>query len=282
MNIDKSTNNRKNHKRLLKLIIPISRIVGVQSKTNNSISPIFPFSYLLSKLSTKNTVRIVPIGVSSAQARDIQGIMKINNKHFRHPRFIQRTQGGNNNHDNAELELDAENIKTHKELSEGMLHNFQYEINFNEDKTEEGGNEIVKTEVVKLKPRGSATGFSKHKQYTIATNSMKNKNPLNIGKLSSPSIEYGFKPLEPEIEQRERYTTAHTNSRHLPVHNKNKDYITGQSKYLPRIDKTVQRKSNQDFLGIFDTRKFFFIPPSRSIENERNKVLPNLINLFMK
>ena len=45
----------------------------------------------------------------------------------------------------------------------------------------------------------------------------------------------------------------------------------------------LDRKSNLDFLGIFDTRKYFFIPPNRrgdSSEVSRPGILDNLVNFF--
>ena len=41
------------------------------------------------------------------------------------------------------------------------------------------------------------------------------------------------------------------------------------------------RKSNLDFLGIFDTRKYFYITPSRrSWESEPNGVVARLVSLL--
>ena len=45
----------------------------------------------------------------------------------------------------------------------------------------------------------------------------------------------------------------------------------------------LERKSNLDFLGIFDTRKYFFIPPNRrsdTSEVPRPGILDNLVNIF--
>ena len=45
----------------------------------------------------------------------------------------------------------------------------------------------------------------------------------------------------------------------------------------------LDRKSNLDFLGIFDTRKYFFIPPNRrsdTSEVPRPGILDNLVNFF--
>ena len=45
----------------------------------------------------------------------------------------------------------------------------------------------------------------------------------------------------------------------------------------------LDRKSNLDFLGIFDTRKYFFIPPNRrsdTSEVSRHGILDNLVNFF--
>ena len=46
------------------------------------------------------------------------------------------------------------------------------------------------------------------------------------------------------------------------------------------------RKSNLDFLGIFDTRKYFFIPPNRRSDTSdgqrRDGILSKLVNLFQK
>ena len=45
----------------------------------------------------------------------------------------------------------------------------------------------------------------------------------------------------------------------------------------------LDRKSNLDFLGIFDTRKYFFIPPNRrsdTSEVSRPGILDNLVNFF--
>ena len=45
----------------------------------------------------------------------------------------------------------------------------------------------------------------------------------------------------------------------------------------------LDRKSNLDFLGIFDTRKYFFIPPNRrgdTSEVSRPGILDNLVKFF--
>ena len=57
------------------------------------------------------------------------------------------------------------------------------------------------------------------------------------------------------------------------------------SRSAPAIEKHDQ-KSNLDFLGIFDTRKYFFIPPNRRSDTSdgqrRDGILSKLVNLFQK
>ena len=45
----------------------------------------------------------------------------------------------------------------------------------------------------------------------------------------------------------------------------------------------LDRKSNLDFLGIFDTRKYFFIPPNRRSDDTGSSspgILSNIVNFF--
>ena len=45
----------------------------------------------------------------------------------------------------------------------------------------------------------------------------------------------------------------------------------------------LDRKSNLDFLGIFDTRKYFFIPPNRRSDDSETQspgILSNLVKFF--
>ena len=43
-----------------------------------------------------------------------------------------------------------------------------------------------------------------------------------------------------------------------------------------------ERKSNLDLLVIFDTRRYFFIPPNRRTENKDGGIFSNIISFFSK
>jgi len=54
---------------------------------------------------------------------------------------------------------------------------------------------------------------------------------------------------------------------------------------LPVWDKKQDRKSNLDFLGIFDTRKYFFIPPNRrsdTVDGQDDGIFSKLVSFFEK
>jgi len=52
------------------------------------------------------------------------------------------------------------------------------------------------------------------------------------------------------------------------------------------VDQKQDRKSNLDFLGIFDTRKYFFIPPNRrssdTFDGQDDGIFSNLVNFFQQ
>merc|ERR1711997_1110359 len=62
--------------------IPFSRVVAAQKKINGQFSPYISFPDLLSNLTkSQRSVRMIPIAISSTEAKYIRNIIKKNKKH---------------------------------------------------------------------------------------------------------------------------------------------------------------------------------------------------------
>ena len=127
------------------------------------------------------------------------------------------------------------------------------------------------------------------------------------------NLEFGFNPIKKPSKKKDIYFRKadpqpvyfdeyldtlqapgyiKTVSEASPRHNSIQNSIKKSPKhFLPHIpsplnnfvDKKQDRKSNLDFLGIFDTRKYFFIPPNRrsdTFDGQDDGIFSNLVNFF--
>merc|ERR1711874_890961 len=134
----------------------------------------------------------------------------------------------------------------------------------------------------KVQPRGSATGFDqRHK--------LDHKNDLNELKSDTKikNLQFGFIPLSNKEKENEVYFDVNIDTLQAP--REEKYPTTRNEKISPKSFRTVSRnvhnsirkldkKSNLDLLGIFDTRKYFFIPQNR--RNDIHGVFSWLSNIF--
>ena len=132
----------------------------------------------------------------------------------------------------------------------------------------------VEETAVRVKARGSTTGFSKRQKFSIArsVNTSTSENPTAYSKSYFPSnkIQFGFMPLPFENKPSAIYFDANIDTLQAPSdkkhHRKNDKRSPHFTKVPTSIKTPVKRqdnKSNLDFLGIFDTRKYFFISRNR-------------------
>jgi hypothetical protein len=128
--------------------------------------------------------------------------------------------------------------------------------------------------VFKVTPRGSKTGFLKRhslqKFSKHSLTSVKNKDYI-----TSTKLQFGFTPLVQSSKQpSEIYFDANIDTLQAPsktlIYKKNekiyKNYVTSVSRFLNNPVRKQDRKSHLNLLGIFDTRKYFFIPQNRRSE----------------
>ena len=122
------------------------------------------------------------------------------------------------------------------------------------------------------------------------------------------SLEFGFSPIKPKEKtlkderrtaKQEVYFDEFLDTLQAPLQSSGKNLSNSplpaknslrSPKHFPQPSQTnslkkqnLDRKSNLDFLGIFDTRKYFFIPPNRrsdTSEVSRHGILDNLVNFF--
>jgi len=254
--------------------IPFSRVVGVQKKEQNSFSPFFNFSDLVKNLTrTSKSVRMIPIGVTPDEANFIRG--KINErkeiqlkeqyrsteeeKHARHPRLIEQIYDANTVQDGVALveENDQEKqreISTEKDLGE------EYQIVYKVDSTATKPSSQPST-LITLKPRGSITGFSSRKKKVFSKDEIHDK------------LEFGFTPVPSKQNENEVYFDASldtlTAPTYLRTNRRSPEYFSPLRRTVTNPVRKSNRKSHLDFLGIFDTRKYFYIPPNR--RNDRSE-----------
>ena len=122
-----------------------------------------------------------------------------------------------------------------------------------------------------LKPRGSVTGFSERKK-SLFKEKEKRK------------LEFGFTAVTKKNSKSETYFDPSLDTLTAPINVKfnsrtPKVFLPFRRSVTSQIRKQ-DRKSNFDFLGISDTRKYFYIPPSRrSWESEPSRVVARLVSL---
>ena len=75
------------------------------------------------------------------------------------------------------------------------------------------------------------------------------------------------------------------------IHQQQQQNFKRSPKFLPTQlvphsifhDEKQDRKSNLDFLGVFDTRKYFFIPPNRRNDGQQQDgIFTKLVKIFQK
>jgi hypothetical protein len=317
--------------------IPFSRVVGVQTKVNNIVSPFLNFSDLLDSLTKRpKPLRMIPIAVTRREAEFIRReinrreekrlIEKIKVKekkkktHQRHPRLIDQIYGVENYTNNHKLFMENISIantvcqnqkkpekkvsdtnKTAKNIVENTVDQYQiiYKVKEEQDDIELKNIEEVNTDLnpgsnfgaekgTKVKPRGTSTGFSRRQKSfssTLSSSLTSEKHKKHIKDyFPSNKLEFGFNPLPHVSKPSEIYFNANIDTLQAPrdnsYYNKNEKrsskYFTSERSQV----KKQERKSNLDFLGIFDTRRYFFIPPNRRSENKEHRIINNILSLF--
>ena len=118
---------------------------------------------------------------------------------------------------------------------------------------------------------------------------------------AQPELQFGFQPIKKKKKKKERGQPSTFFGKSPPsseydsfLDSLQAPRVLGEappprprSPATPRKSKPVpkqDRKSNLDFLGIFDTRQYFYIPNRRSDEAKTQKnsgVLAKIVNLFM-
>jgi hypothetical protein len=144
----------------------------------------------------------------------------------------------------------------------------------------------VKDTVFTVRPRGYKTGFLNRHQFQKffkdSSNSEKNKDVI-----PSKKLQFGFTPLTKSSKQsNEIYFDPNIDTLQAPSekknHNKNEKrsqkYFTSVSRFVNNPVRKQDKKSHLNLLGIFDTRKYFFIPQNR--RSEKNGIFSSLVNLF--
>jgi len=254
--------------------IPFSRVVGVQKKEQNSFSPFFNFSDLVQNLTrTSKSVRMIPIGVTPDEANFIRG--KINERkgiklkeqyrrteeenHARHPRLIEQIYDANTIQDGVALVEENDQEKEREKSPEKDLSE-EYQIVYKVDSTATKPNNQPST-LITLKPRGSITGFSSRKKKIFSKDDIPDK------------LEFGFTPVPSKQDENEVYFDASLDTLTAPIYlrtnRRSPEYFSPLRRSVTNPVRKANRKSHLDFLGIFDTRKYFYIPPNR--RNDRSE-----------
>ena len=144
----------------------------------------------------------------------------------------------------------------------------------------------VKDPVFKVTPRGYKTGFLNRHNFQKfskdSLNSVKNKDVI-----PSTKLQFGFTPLTKSSKQSDEiYFDPNIDTLQAPSekkhYNKNdkrsQNYITSVPRSVNNPVRKQDRKSNLNLFGIFDTRKYFFIPQNR--RSEKKGIFSSLVNLF--
>lgn len=290
--------------------IPFSRVVAAQKKINGQFSPYISFPDLLSNLTkSQRSVRMIPIAISSTEAKYIRNIIKKNKKpktkkldHLRLPRKIVKSPLSKERKEKSEKEYQI----IYKDLKP---------LNKPESTTEHGGRTTGNqtnnnaTWVITVKPRGPPRGFfNRDKFKQILTSNLRTDKDRNKDTTTEVSLEFGFNPIKSKkkkIKDKRRkvknevYFDEFLDTLQAPLQASGKSlsnfsvpaknslrspkHFSPHNKANSVKKQNLDRKSNLDFLGIFDTRKYFFIPPNRrsdTSEVSRPGILDNLVNFF--
>jgi len=277
--------------------IPFSRVVGVQSKTGNSVSPFFSFSSLVSLLTKSSTpVRMIPVAVTSKEAELIRKEVlkgqtlanKKVTKHGRHPRLIKQIKrtGSDQNggrwvqenryahRDSIEKKEVAEKVKEKVTMSEKEpISNSDYQLIYKSGNSIDNSirkqtkylkNAKQEEKYVKVEPRGSSTGFSRREKLPSLP---------AVTALATDIVPTTYFPPN-NIHFDAKLDTLQAPSKETShVHN-NINVKRNISRLRTKAVRRKDRKSNLDLLGIFDTRKYFFIPQNRRIEERLDQYFP--------
>ena len=162
----------------------------------------------------------------------------------------------------------------------------------NKNAPDKGDNDKSEAASVVPSPRGHKSIFDEEKI---------RKFKLLAQEKSPPELQFGFQPIKKKKKKKERGQPSTFFGKSPPsseydsfLDSLQAPRVLGEappprprSPATPRKSKPVpkqDRKSNLDFLGIFDTRQYFYIPNRRSDEAKTQKnsgVLAKIVNLFM-
>jgi len=296
--------------------IPFSRVVGVQAKDG---SRLISLADLLHLLTTRGkAVRMIPIPVTTREARYIQSLIDPTEKEdtalMNGKRDIANAsidiQGetqaaiqGNRQAGNQRSSAKTEGSKKEKqEKKVQKILDSQYQVIFKS--SEPQVSDKMKVVAPQLKPRGHNSIFDKNKIQKLK----------QLAKVKqAPPLQYGFTPItkkkQKEKPQRINSSKSHftfseeldslqaprlarvpqsipRSSKHLthlpqPQFSQLPSHLSPSSNLLPPpLPPAKQdRKSNLDFLGIFDTRQFFYIP-NRRVDQGEPGLLARVVSLL--
>ena len=160
----------------------------------------------------------------------------------------------------------------------------------NKNAPDKGDNDKSEAASVVPSPRGHKSFFDEEKI---------RKFKLLAQEKATPELQFGFQPIKKKKKERGQPSTFFGKSPPSSEYDSFLDSLQAprvlgeappprpRSPATPRKSKPVpkqDRKSNLDFLGIFDTRQYFYIPNRRSDEAKTQKnsgVLAKIVNLFM-
>jgi hypothetical protein len=141
-----------------------------------------------------------------------------------------------------------------------------------------------------VKPRGISTGFlEKQKTFSSSfspslTSGIHKKYRKDY--FPSKKLEFGFSPLPPVSKPSEIYFYANIDTLHAPSDNSYYNKNNKRSSNVVRSSnipvKRRDKQSNLDFWGIFDTRRYFFIPPNRRSETIDGGIFSDILSIFSK
>jgi len=167
-----------------------------------------------------------------------------------------------------------------------------------------------------IRPRGPPKGFFNREKFQqiLTSNLRSDKDQNRVSTTTQISLEFGFNPIKSPTKtpskKKDIYFSkndvyfdeyldtlqAPTNVKSQPASQFNSiqnskrspkyfssQIISSPTSFAP--DEKLDRKSNLNFLGVFDTRKYFFIPPNRRSDagdGQDYGIFTKLVKIFQK
>jgi len=182
--------------------LPFTRVIAAQRKNDGAFSPYIPFPELLANLTkSSRSVRMIPIAISSNEAKYIRKLLQIQHKgsrikqnpdndHLRHPRKINKSDTKVISPSINGIDITKEYQIVYKEATTTTT--VKPEVTTSRTK-----NEIEANAHALIRPRGPPRGFFNREKFQqiLTSNLRSDKDQNQVSTTTQISLEFGFNPI---------------------------------------------------------------------------------------